>query len=154
MKKLISLILGSKSDLGYWEKALGLLDYAGADYELKILSAHRDSEALRKYVKKLAPQGVKVIIASAGGAAALPGVVASYTQLPVIGVPVYTKAFKGVDSLLSIIQMPKGVPVASMAVGSAGPLNAVLFALRIIALNNKSYQQKLKKAAKYLKPKK
>ena len=152
-RKFISIILGSKSDLAFWEKALGLLKRSSILYELKILSAHRDSELLRKYIKGLRAKGIKVVIASAGGAAALPGVVAAQTSLPVIGVPIPTRTFKGVDSLLSIIQMPKGVPVATMALGSAGPLNAVIFALRVISLFSSSYQKKTRNFINLLKPK-
>ncbi|MCD6134597.1 MAG: 5-(carboxyamino)imidazole ribonucleotide mutase [Candidatus Omnitrophica bacterium] len=150
---LISIILGSRSDLPYWEKTLSLLEECRVDYELKILSAHRDSELLEKYVKSLPRRGIKVVIASAGGAAALPGVVAAQTFLPVIGVPIPTKVFKGVDSLLSILQMPKGVPVATMAVGGAGPLNAAIFAMRIISLAKKNYQEKTNHFLKLLKTK-
>ena len=152
-KALISIILGSKSDLPHWEKTLSLLEESRVDYELRILSAHRNSELLRQYVKSLARRGIKVVIASAGGAAALPGVAAAQTSLPVIGVPIPTKTFKGIDSLLSILQMPKGVPVATMAVGSAGPVNGVIFALRIICLQKRNYSVKLKKFLRLLKSK-
>jgi 5-(carboxyamino)imidazole ribonucleotide mutase len=101
-------------------------------YEVNVLSAHRKPEAVRKYAKTAKKRGIKVLICGAGGAAALAGVVSSYTDLPVIGVPIETKALKGMDSLLSTVQMPGGVPVASMAIGRAGAKNAGIFAVRIL----------------------
>jgi len=151
MRKKIAIILGSKSDYSYIEEAIKVLDDFDIGYEVKILSAHRNPDALHRYVKKIDREGFKVVIAVAGGAAALPGVVASYTTLPVIGVPVYTKAFKGIDSLLSILQMPRGVPVATMAIGSQGAINAVLLSLRILSINNYYIRKKLLKYKKKIK---
>ncbi|RKY42557.1 MAG: 5-(carboxyamino)imidazole ribonucleotide mutase, partial [Candidatus Omnitrophota bacterium] len=108
MKKIL-ILLGSNSDLPQTEEGLKLLKDLKINYELKVISAHRDPDKLRKYLKNIDRKGVKVIIACAGLSAALPGVVSSYVDIPVIGVPLYSKAFKGVDSLLSILQMPKGV---------------------------------------------
>src|SRR4030067_1880927 len=130
-KKSVAVIMGSDSDFEAVKEGLKLLDKFGVGYEVKILSAHRSPEPLRKYVKALAKKGFKVIIAAAGGAAHLPGVIASMTILPVIGVPMMTKAFNGIDSLLSIMQMPSGVPVATMAVGSAGAKNAPILSPEI-----------------------
>jgi len=143
--KRITVILGSKSDLPQVEKGLAVLYELGVSYELKVLSAHRDSVELKKYVSSLERKGVKVVIACAGLSAALPGVVSSYVNLPVIGVPLYSKAFKGIDSLLTILQMPKGVPVGTVTVGSAGVVNAALMAVRILALKDKKLLEKLKR---------
>ncbi len=139
----ISIILGSKSDLDFIKPAEDLLKKLDVEYELKILSAHRTPEKLEEYVKKAESNGIKIIIAAAGGAAALPGVVASFTDLPVIGIPVPTKYLNGIDSLLSILQMPKGIPVATMAIGSQAPINSVLYALKILSLTDKKYREKL-----------
>lgn len=145
MKKKIVIILGSRSDLPQVEEGISLLDEFGINYELKILSAHRDSAALKKYASSLEKRGVKIVIACAGLSAALPGVVSSYINIPVIGVPLYSKSFKGIDSLLSILQMPKGVPVGTVTVGSAGAVNAALMAVRILALKDKKLLDKLKR---------
>ena len=150
MSKPIVIIMGSKSDMPHAEKTLNILKKIKIPYELKILSAHRNSRKLKDYVESLDSSKTKAIIAAAGGAAALPGVVASYTEIPVIGVPVLTRAFKGIDSLLSILQMPKGVSVATMPVGSAGFPNAAIFALQILALDNKNVLKKLASFRKLL----
>ena len=139
----ISVILGSQSDIPQVEDGLKLLGQLGICYDLKVFSAHRDPNKLRRYVKSLGKKGVKLVIACAGLSAALPGVVASYVDIPVIGVPLYSKAFKGVDSLLSILQMPKGVPVATVTVGSSGMINAAILAARILSLKNKEVKSKL-----------
>ncbi len=143
--KEIAVILGSKSDLPQVETGLAALDEFSVIYELKILSVHRDSSELKKYASSLEKKGVKVVIACAGLSAALPGVVSSYVNLPVIGVPLYSKSFEGIDSLLSILQMPKGIPVGTMTVGPAGAVNAALMAVRILALKDKRLSGKLKK---------
>ncbi|MBN2121042.1 MAG: 5-(carboxyamino)imidazole ribonucleotide mutase [Candidatus Omnitrophica bacterium] len=144
MKK-ISVILGSKSDLPQVEGGFMLLDDFKIGYELKILSAHRNTAELKRYVKGLERRGIRVVIACAGLSAALPGVVSSYISIPVIGVPLYSKAFKGIDSLLSILQMPKGIPVAAVTVGSSGMINAVLLAATILALSDRKLKARIKR---------
>ncbi|MCM8782988.1 MAG: 5-(carboxyamino)imidazole ribonucleotide mutase [Candidatus Omnitrophica bacterium] len=141
----ISIVMGSQSDLETVKEAVDLLKQFSVGFEVKVLSAHRSPEELVRYIKGAEKKGIKVFIAVAGGAAALPGVISSYTTLPVIGVPVETKAFKGLDSILSIIQMPKGVPVGCMALGSSGAVNAVLFALEILSLSDKKLSLRLKR---------
>ncbi len=140
---IISVILGSKSDLEMIQPCLDVLTEFSVSYELKILSAHRQPRRLVRYINETSKRKVKVFIAAAGGAAALPGVIAAHTTLPVIGVPVETRSLKGIDSLLSIVQMPGGVPVACMAIGKSGARNAALFALQILALNNKKIADRL-----------
>ncbi|MFH0762851.1 MAG: 5-(carboxyamino)imidazole ribonucleotide mutase [Candidatus Omnitrophota bacterium] len=132
----ISIIMGSESDLDTVQAAIEVLKEFGAAFEVKVLSAHRTPKELEEYVNSSARKGTKVFIAAAGGSAALAGVVASHTTLPVIGIPIETKSLKGLDSLLSTVQMPAGVPVASMAIGRAGAKNAALFALRILAIGD------------------
>lgn len=127
-KNLVSILMGSKSDWPIMENAAIILDMLGIGCEAHVLSAHRTPDALFSYLKKAEQQGIEVIIAGAGGAAHLPGVIAAKTLLPVIGVPIPSQAFNGMDSLLSIVQMPGGIPVATMAVGKAGAVNAGLFA--------------------------
>jgi 5-(carboxyamino)imidazole ribonucleotide mutase len=126
--------MGSKSDLETMRTAATTLQELGVAYELRVVSAHRTPDLMFRYASEAAGRGIEVIIAGAGGAAHLPGMVATKTNLPVIGVPVESKALKGVDSLLSIAQMPAGVPVATMAIGGAA--NAALFAARILALHD------------------
>lgn len=130
----IAIIMGSQSDWATMKEAAKILDELGLAYEAKIVSAHRTPDRLWSFGKSAAERGLKVIIAGAGGAAHLPGMVASKTRIPVIGVPVQTKALGGVDSLYSIVQMPKGFPVATMAIGAAGAANAGLMAAGILAL--------------------
>ena len=130
----IGIIMGSQSDWPTMKEAALLLDDLGVSYETKIVSAHRTPDRLWAYGKTAADRGLKVIIAGAGGAAHLPGMMASKTRIPVIGVPVQTKALSGVDSLYSILQMPRGYPVATMAIGSTGAANAGLLAAAILAL--------------------
>ena len=130
----IGIIMGSQSDWPTMKEAALLLDDLGVSYETKIVSAHRTPDRLWAYGKTAAERGLKVIIAGAGGAAHLPGMMASKTRIPVIGVPVQTKALSGVDSLYSILQMPRGYPVATMAIGSTGAANAGLLAAAILAL--------------------
>ena len=129
----IGIIMGSQSDWATMKNAADILDELGIAYEKKIVSAHRTPDRLWEYGKTAAGRGLKVIIAGAGGAAHLPGMMASKTRVPVIGVPVQTKALSGVDSLYSILQMPKGFPVATMAIGAAGASNAGLMAAAILA---------------------
>jgi len=130
----VGIIMGSQSDWPTMKEAALLLDELGVAYETKIVSAHRTPDRLWDYGKTAASRGLKIIIAGAGGAAHLPGMMASKTRLPVIGVPVQTKALAGVDSLYSIVQMPRGFPVATMAIGPAGAANAGLLAAAILAL--------------------
>ena len=129
----VGIIMGSQSDWTTMREAAEILDQLGVAYETKIVSAHRTPDRLWDYGKTAAGRGLKVIIAGAGGAAHLPGMMASKTRVPVIGVPVQTNALSGVDSLYSIVQMPKGFPVATMAIGSAGAANAGLMAAAILA---------------------
>ena len=137
----VTIVMGSISDRETMEKAAGVLDELGISYEMKVLSAHRTPDLLFEYVAQLEEKGFKVIIAGAGGAAHLPGMIASKTLLPVIGVPIETKVLGGLDSLLSIVQMPGGVPVATMGIGNAK--NAALMAARILAINNIELRKKL-----------
>ena len=130
----VGIIMGSQSDWSTMKEAALILDELGIGYEAKIVSAHRTPDRLWYYGKTAAERGLKVIIAGAGGAAHLPGMMASKTRIPVIGVPVQTKALSGVDSLYSIVQMPKGFPVATMAIGAAGAANAGLMAAGILAV--------------------
>ncbi|HID68188.1 MAG TPA: 5-(carboxyamino)imidazole ribonucleotide mutase [Roseibacterium sp.] len=129
----VAIIMGSQSDWPTMREAADMLDALGVPYETKIVSAHRTPDRLWKFGKGAVDAGLKVIIAGAGGAAHLPGMVASKTRVPVIGVPVQTKALSGVDSLYSILQMPRGYPVATMAIGAAGAANAGLMAAAILA---------------------
>ena len=132
----VGIIMGSQSDWATMREAATLLDELGVTYEAKIVSAHRTPDRLWDYGKTAANRGLQVIIAGAGGAAHLPGMMASKTLIPVVGVPVQTKALSGVDSLYSIVQMPKGFPVATMAIGAAGAANAALMAAGILALQD------------------
>lgn len=133
---LVGIIMGSQSDWPTMREAANMLDALGIPYEKKIVSAHRTPDRLWGYGKTAADRGLQVIIAGAGGAAHLPGMMASKTRVPVVGVPVQTKALSGVDSLYSILQMPRGFPVATMAIGAAGAANAGLMAAGILALQN------------------
>ena len=139
----ISIIMGSQSDWSVMKEASSLLEELGIAHETKIISAHRTPDRMSEFAKSAASNGIKVIIAGAGGAAHLPGMVAAYTHLPVLGVPVETKALNGMDSLLSIVQMPAGVPVATFAIGNAGAKNAALFAAEILSLEHKSIRDTL-----------
>ena len=133
---LVGIIMGSISDWGTLEHAAEILADFGISYETRVVSAHRTPDLLVDYAKTAVVRGLKVIIAGAGGAAHLPGMTASMTPLPVLGVPVESKALKGMDSLLSIVQMPGGVPVATFAIGKAGAINSALFAASILALTD------------------
>lgn len=143
MKPVISIIMGSKSDWETMKKAAQVLDDFGVAYEKKVVSAHRTPDLMFKHAEEARARGIKIIIAGAGGAAHLPGMVAAKTTLPVIGVPVKSRALSGVDSLYSIVQMPGGVPVATMAIGDAGATNAALTALRILSIEDENIYEKL-----------
>lgn len=132
----VGLIMGSKSDWDTMKAAAEVLDALGVAYEAKVVSAHRTPKRLYDYATSAKSRGLKIIIAGAGGAAHLPGMAASMTPLPVLGVPVKSKDLKGLDSLLSIVQMPKGVPVGTLAIGEAGAANAGIMAAQILALND------------------
>ena len=139
----IAIIMGSKSDIETMNEAASVLKEFGVGYEMKVLSAHRTPKEVAEYSKNARKNGVKVVIAGAGGAAALAGVIASHTTLPVIGVPIETKSLKGIDSLLSTVQMPGGIPVACMAIGKSGAKNAAILALEILGLTDKNIEKKL-----------
>lgn len=136
MQAVVGIIMGSKSDWPTMEHAANMLDELGVAYEVKVVSAHRTPDLLFDYAKQAESRGIQVIIAGAGGAAHLPGMAASQTNLPVLGVPVQSKALNGLDSLLSIAQMPGGIAVGTLAIGSAGAKNAGLLAAQIIALQD------------------
>ena len=139
----VGIIMGSQSDWPTMREAAEVLDELGVAYDARIVSAHRTPDRLWDYGKTAVERGVQVIIAGAGGAAHLPGMMASKTRVPVIGVPVQTKALSGVDSLYSILQMPRGYPVATMAIGAAGAKNAGLMAAGILALQDDALAQRL-----------
>ena len=139
----VGIIMGSQSDWSTMREAATLLDELGIAYEAKIVSAHRTPDRLWDYGKTAVDRGLQVIIAGAGGAAHLPGMMASKTRVPVIGVPGQTKALSGVDSLYSILQMPRGFPVATMAIGAAGAANAALMAAGILALQDDALAKRL-----------
>ena len=139
----IGIIMGSQSDWPTMKHAADILDELGLPYETRIVSAHRTPDRLWSYGREAAGRGLKVIIAGAGGAAHLPGMMASKTRVPVIGVPIQTRALNGVDSLYSIVQMPKGFPVATMAIGTAGAANAGLMAAAILANEDPALAGKL-----------
>lgn len=139
---LVGIIMGSRSDLETMRAAATTLQELGIPFEMRVVSAHRTPDLMYQYASSAAERGLRVIIAGAGGAAHLPGMVATKTTLPVIGVPVESKSLKGLDSLLSIAQMPAGVPVATMAIGGAA--NAALYAARILALSDPKLEQRLR----------
>ncbi|OAN80580.1 5-(carboxyamino)imidazole ribonucleotide mutase [Sulfitobacter sp. EhC04] len=139
----VGIIMGSQSDWATMREAATLLDELAIPYETRIVSAHRTPDRLWDYGKTAVDRGLQVIIAGAGGAAHLPGMMASKTRVPVIGVPVQTRALSGVDSLYSILQMPRGFPVATMAIGAAGAANAALMAAGILALQDAKIAQRL-----------
>ena len=139
----VGIIMGSQSDWPTMREAADILDELNVSYEAKIVSAHRTPDRLWDYGKTALERGLQVIIAGAGGAAHLPGMMASKTRVPVIGVPVQTRALSGVDSLYSIVQMPRGFPVATMAIGAAGAANAGLMAAGILALNDPELAKRL-----------
>jgi 5-(carboxyamino)imidazole ribonucleotide mutase len=133
---LVGIIMGSKTDWETMQHAADTFDSFGVPYEVQVISAHRAPDRLFDYAESAESRGLKLIIAGAGGAAHLPGVTAAKTHLPVLGVPVESPALKGMDSLLSIVQMPAGIPVGTLAIGKAGAKNAALFAVAILALND------------------
>jgi 5-(carboxyamino)imidazole ribonucleotide mutase len=139
----VGIIMGSQSDWPVMRHAAAILEEMGVPHEAKIVSAHRTPDRLTEYAKAAKGRGLKVIIAGAGGAAHLPGMTAAMTPLPVLGVPVQSKTLSGLDSLLSIVQMPRGVPVGTLAIGEAGAVNAGLMAAAIIALNDEAVADKL-----------
>ena len=143
-KPLVAIVMGSQSDWPTMQRAAQALDALGVAYEARIVSAHRTPDRLADFAKGAADAGFKVIVAGAGGAAHLPGMVASMTHLPVLGVPVESKALKGQDSLLSIVQMPAGIPVGTLAIGEAGATNAGLLAAAILALSDEALAGRLK----------
>jgi 5-(carboxyamino)imidazole ribonucleotide mutase len=141
---LVAVIMGSKSDWVTMERAAQVLAELEVPYEAKVVSAHRTPDLLFEYVSGAEARGIQVIIAGAGGAAHLPGMTAAKTTLPVLGVPVQSRALQGLDSLLSIVQMPKGVPVGTLAIGEAGAANAGLLAAAIISLSDPALRERLK----------
>ena len=142
---LVAVVMGSKSDAEAVKPALDTLDSLGIDYEVSVISAHRNPEKIRQYGLAVRDRGIEVIIAAAGGAAHLPGVLASWTTLPVIGVPLATSELGGIDALYAIVQMPAGIPVATVAVGTAGAKNAAYLAAEILGLKyneiRKAYEE-------------
>jgi 5-(carboxyamino)imidazole ribonucleotide mutase len=144
MQPRVAIIMGSKSDWETMKHASAMLTELGVPHESKVVSAHRTPDHLFEYVAAAEGRGIQAIIAGAGGAAHLPGMAASKTVLPVFGVPVQSKALKGIDSLLSIVQMPKGVPVGTLAIGEAGAANAALLAAQVLALHDEGLRKKLK----------
>src|SRR6187200_1774354 len=140
---LVAIIMGSKSDWETMRHAGETLDELGVPNESHVLSAHRTPDATAEFAREAADRGIRVLIAGAGGAAHLAGVIAAYTWLPVLGVPIQSKALQGLDSLLSISQMPGGIPVGTLAIGSAGAKNAALLAASIIGLSDKNVRKKL-----------
>ena len=149
-KNKVAILMGSDSDLPIMNEAAKVLDENCVPYELKILSAHRSPDDVARFTKSARSKGFKVIIAGAGGAAHLAGVIASHTTLPVIGVPMETKELKGIDSLFSTVQMPSGVPVATVSIGKAGAKNAGILALQILSLNDKALEKRLAELKKDL----
>ncbi|MFN3834365.1 MAG: 5-(carboxyamino)imidazole ribonucleotide mutase [Glycocaulis sp.] len=139
----VAVIMGSRSDWPTMQHAVEALDALGVAHDARVISAHRTPDRMVEFTKSARARGVKVIIAGAGGAAHLPGMVASLTELPVLGVPVKSKALKGLDSLLSIVQMPGGVPVGTLAIGEAGAKNAGILAASILALSDAGLAQRL-----------
>jgi 5-(carboxyamino)imidazole ribonucleotide mutase len=140
LQPVVGVILGSKSDLPLMESCVKVLDDLGLTHELKVCSAHRNPRGVMEWATTARERGIKVVIAAAGGAAHLPGVVAAWTDLPVIGVPIPTQHLGGIDSLYSIVQMPAGIPVATVAIGEAGAKNAAWLAARIIGLADRSVE--------------
>ncbi len=142
-KPVISIIMGSQSDLEIVKEAMNLLKEFKVGFEVRVLSAHRSPRELAGYLEGAPKRGIKIFIAAAGGAAALSGVIAAHTTMPVIGIPIETKSLKGIDSLLSTVQMPAGVPVACMSIGKAGSKNAAIFALEILGIADKKINSRL-----------
>ena len=145
MSALVGVIMGSKSDWSTLSHTAEMLDKLGIPYEVQVVSAHRTPDLLFQYAEQAEGRGIQVIIAGAGGAAHLPGMCAAKTHLPVLGVPIQSKALKGMDSLLSIVQMPAGVPVGTVAIGVSGAVNAALLAAEIVALGDDHVREQLLK---------
>jgi 5-(carboxyamino)imidazole ribonucleotide mutase len=143
-KALVAILMGSTSDSDTVKGCAQVLDQYGVGYEVKVLSAHRTPKETTQYVESAKPRGIQVLIAAAGGAAHLAGVVAAHTDLPVLGIPVESKSLKGLDSLLSTVQMPPGVPVGCLAIGLGGAKNAAHLAVRILALKNSTLALRVK----------
>jgi 5-(carboxyamino)imidazole ribonucleotide mutase len=140
---VVGVIMGSRSDWDTMRYACEMLDALGVPYETRVVSAHRTPDLMAEYAKSAAERGLRVLIAGAGGAAHLPGMTAAHTHLPVLGVPVESHALKGMDSLLSIAQMPAGVPVGTLAIGRSGAINAALLAAAIVALGDDALSERL-----------
>jgi len=140
---MVAVVMGSKSDWATMRLAVELLREFGVETESKVISAHRTPDLLAEFARNAANRGLQVIIAGAGGAAHLPGMLAAHTHLPVLGVPIESRVLKGVDSLLSIVQMPAGIPVPTLAIGEAGAKNAALAAIAILALRDAELREKL-----------
>lgn len=139
----VGVIMGSQSDWPTMKNAVDILTEMGVSSEARVVSAHRTPDHMAEYARSAASRGLRIIIAGAGGAAHLPGMVAAWTELPVLGVPVESRVLHGVDSLLSIVQMPGGVPVATLAIGTAGAKNAALFAVRMLAADDPQVREQL-----------
>jgi len=142
-KPLVSIVMGSSNDWEIMQQAARQLKDFGVEFDARVISAHRSPDLLFDYIKEMSAQGVKCFIAGAGGAAHLAGVIAGKTPVPVLGVPIPSRYLKGMDSLLSIVQMPKGIPVATFAIGEAGAANAGLFAVSMLSLNDAGLADKL-----------
>ena len=151
MQPKVGVIMGSKSDWETMQHACDILDELQVPYEKKVVSAHRTPDLMFTYAEEAAERGLHVIIAGAGGAAHLPGMVTSKTLLPVIGVPIQSRALNGMDSLLSIVQMPGGVPVATMAIGKAGATNAGLYAAQLLGVNDEALTERIAKRREEMK---
>ncbi len=149
----VAVLMGSDSDWPLVKKGIEVLREFGIDFEVRVLSAHRTPEEAIDFASGAAQRGIKVIMAAAGGAAHLAGVIAAHTTIPVVGIPVKGGALNGLDSLLSTVQMPSGIPVATVTLGSAGPVNAAIFAIQILALSNDELADKLSKYKDSLKQK-
>ncbi|MFH1359499.1 MAG: 5-(carboxyamino)imidazole ribonucleotide mutase [Candidatus Omnitrophota bacterium] len=148
MKAQIAIVMGSASDMPTMKEAALLLKEFNVAFEMKVLSAHRVPDQTASFAKNLKKRDIKIVIAGAGGSAALAGFIASLTPLPVIGIPIETSSLNGLDSLLSTVQMPSGVPVGTVAIGKSGAKNAALLALRILGLSDRKIQEKLEKYKK------
>jgi 5-(carboxyamino)imidazole ribonucleotide mutase len=142
---VVGVVMGSKSDWETMSESEKILKQFGVPHECRVVSAHRTPDTMVEYAKSAKSRGLRVIIAGAGGAAHLPGMLAAQTMLPVFGVPIQSRALNGIDSLLSIAQMPGGVPVGTLAIGTAGAINAALLAIRVLALNDTELAQRLQK---------
>ena len=149
----VSIIIGSKSDSSIMEKTKEILDELEVPYDFNVISAHRDLDKLREYVSRASKENIKVFIAAAGGAAALPGVVAAMTNLPVIGVPIGSSSLKGIDALMSIVQMPPRIPVGCVALDSWGARNSAIYAASILALSDPKINENITKYKNKLKQK-